>query len=255
MNIMDYPLLVFALCLIAMYVAARTGAYLRRRGRPDLDDAEREDLGAILAAALTLLSLLIGFAFSMAVSRYDQRKNYEEEEANAIGTEYVRAGLLPAASAARVHELMKSYLDQRILFYTTNSASVLETIDASTARLQADLWAAVQAPAAAQPTPVTALAASGMNDVLNTQGYTKAAWWNRIPIAAWCLIGVIAIFGNLLLGYSWRRIEVRRRHVFVLPLIVAIAFLLIADLDSPRHGVIRVSPQNLLSLAASLRAQ
>jgi hypothetical protein len=62
----------------------------------------REDFSVILSATLTLLGLLIGFSFSMAISRYDERKNYEEAEANAIGTEYVRADLLPAADAAKV---------------------------------------------------------------------------------------------------------------------------------------------------------
>ena len=64
--------------------------------------SEREDFGVVQAATLTLLGLIIGFSFSMAIGRYDQRKNYEEAEANAIGTEYVRAGLLPAADATKV---------------------------------------------------------------------------------------------------------------------------------------------------------
>ena len=72
-----------------------------------------------MAATLTLLGLIIGFSFSMAISRYDQRKNYEEAEANAIGTEYVRADLLPAADAERMHGLLRNYLDQRVLFYQT----------------------------------------------------------------------------------------------------------------------------------------
>jgi hypothetical protein len=107
----------------------------------------------------------------MAISRYDQRKNYEEEEANAIGTEYVRADLLPAADAARVPALLSNYLDQRILFFETRDEQQLRQINANTAQLQSELWSAVQAQAAAQPTPVVALAISGMNDVLNSQGH------------------------------------------------------------------------------------
>ena len=84
----------------------------------------------MLSATLTLLGLLIGFSFSMAVSRYDQRKNYEEAEANAIGTEYVRADLLPAADAARVRNLLKKYVGQRVLFYTTRNQQRLAKIDA-----------------------------------------------------------------------------------------------------------------------------
>jgi hypothetical protein len=252
-SVMNNPLLVFVLCVVVLWISAHTGAYFRRRRR-DVEEAEHEDLGVILAAMLTLLGLIIGFSFSMAVTRYDQRKNYEEEEANAIGTEYLRAGLLPAGDAAKVRQLLKIYLDRRILFYTARDAHQLQQINASTAQLQTDLWSAVQAPAAAQPTPVIALTVSGMNDVLNSQGYTQAAWWNRIPLAAWGLMGAIAIGCNLLAGYNARRTEAKTVRFLLLPLIVAISFLLIADLDSPRGGLIRVRPQNLVSLSNSLPA-
>ena len=99
------------------------GTYLRSR-RP-LKDEEREDFSLVQGATLTLLGLIIGFSFSMAIGRYDQRKNYEEEEANAIGTEYVRAGLLPAADAAKVRAQLTKYLDLRILFYHTRWQSEL----------------------------------------------------------------------------------------------------------------------------------
>jgi hypothetical protein len=184
MNYFRYPFLVLALSFVVLWLSARIGVSFRKRRR-NLEEDEREDFGIIVAAVLTLLGLIIGFSFSMAVSRYDQRKNYEEAEANAIGTEYVRAGLLPAADAERLHGLLRNYLDQRVLFYQTRDQRMLRQIDASTAQLEADLWSAVQAPAAAQPTPMVALAVWGMNEVLNSQGYTQAAWWNRIPIAAW----------------------------------------------------------------------
>ena len=94
-----------------------------------------------------------------------------------------------------------------------------------------------------------------MNDVLNSQGYTQAAWWNRIPHAAWALMGLIAICCNLLIGYGARDAKAESRLLLVLPLVTALSFFLIADIDSPRGGVIRVAPQNLLSLEASLRGQ
>jgi hypothetical protein len=187
----------------------------------------------------------------MAVNRYDQRKNYEEAEANAIGTEYVRADLLPAADNVKLRVLRK-YLGQRILFYTTSDEQQLKQIDADTAKLQSDLWSVAQSAASAQPTPVTALAVSGMNDVLNSQGYTQAAWWNRIPIAAWALMGAIAVCCNLLFGYHARRPGALL--FLVLPLTMSIAFFLIADIDSPRGGVIRVLPQNLIRLSQSMGA-
>jgi hypothetical protein len=92
-----------------------------------------------------------------------------------------------------------------------------------------------------------------MNDVLNAQGYTQAAWWNRIPRAAWLLMLGIAGCCHLLVGYGVRDAHAERSQLIVLPLVLAIAFFLIADIDSPRGGVIRVSPQNLMSLGDSMR--
>src|SRR5262245_16990205 len=219
------------------------------------ENGVREDFGVILAATLTLLGLIVGFTFSMALNRYDQRKNYEEEEANAIGTEYLRASLLPSADAMKVRALLITYLDQRIAFYETLDRQGLVKIAAQTAKLQSELWSVVQIPAAAQPTPTAALAVSGMNDVFNSQGYTQAAWWNRIPVAAWALMAAIAICSNALVGYGARRPKDEFTLLLILPLVVAIAFFLIADIDSPRGGLILVNPQNLLTLAQSLRAQ
>jgi hypothetical protein len=214
-----------------------------------------EDFAVVQGATLTLLGLIIGFTFSMALTRYDQRKNYEEEEANAIGTEYVRADLLPQVDRAKVRELLLNYLEQRILFYTTRDEPELAEIDARTAKLQGALWSAVQVPATAQPTPVMTLVVAGMNDVLNSQGYSQAAWLNRIPAGAWGLMGAIAICATMLVGVGVRDGTAGRGFLVVLPLVISIAFFLIADIDSPRRGVIRVIPQNLESLAKSLRAQ
>jgi len=251
-NAMNYPLLVFVVSFSMLWFSGWIGAYLRRQRK--LEEDISEDFDIIRAATLTLLGLIIGFSFSMAVGRYDQRKNYEEAEANAIGTEYVRADLLPAADAAKVRALLRNYLDQRVLFYMTRDEQEIRQINARTAQLQTELWSAVLAAAAARPTPVVALAVSGMNDVLNSQGYTQAAYWNRIPTGAWVLMVGMGIFCNLLVGYGGRVVKRKGILLLVLPLIVSISFFLIADIDSPRGGLIRVNPQNLISLVESLRA-
>jgi len=246
----DHPLLVFVLSFIALWLSAWSGWSFRKW--QSLDTEMREDFGFILAATLTLLGLIIGFSFSMATSRYDQRKNYEEAEANAIGTEYVRADLLPAAAATRVRELLRKYLNERILFYKAYDEQELQQINARTAQVQAELWSAIRAPAAAQPTPVMALVVSGMNDVLNSQGYSQAGYWNRIPTAAWGLMVAVAVSCNLLVGYGSRSARAGSKLLPILPLIVAVALMFIADIDAPRHGMILVKPQNLISLVESL---
>ena len=250
-DIMNFPRLVFVISFVVLWLSAYLGHLICRWLRP-LREEERQDFGIVQTAILTLLGLLIGFTFSMAVSRYDLRKNYEEAEANAIGTEYVRADLLPVADAAKLRDLLRNYLDERVLFYTARNEVDLERINDSTAQLQTKLWSTVQASATASPTPPVALVVSGMNDVLNSQGYTQAAWWNRIPIAAWGLMVAIAISCNLLIGYGVRQ---RGNLLFlVLPLAVSMSFFLIADLDGPRRGLIHVQPQNLISLSQSIRA-
>ncbi len=138
------------------------------------------------------------------------------------------------------------------MFYRARDSRELQHINVVTSQLQTDLWNSVKSAAEAKPTPVVALAVSGMNDVLNSQGYTQAAWWNRIPIAAWGLMVAIAICCNLLIGYGALHAEAKSVRLIVLPLVVSISFLLIVDIDSPRSGIIHVNPQNLLSLAQSM---
>ena len=247
-NVVDTPSLVFVMSSVLLCLSAWLGVKVR-----STHTDEPEQFGIVLGATLTILGLIIGFTFSMAISRYDQRKNYEEEEANAIGTEYVRTDLLQPASAANVRSLLGRYLSQRILFYTSRDTRELAQMNEANARLQTELWSAVQVPASAQPSPLLALAVSGMNDVLNSQGYTQAAWLNRIPIEGWALMALIAVCANGLLGYGWGQSQGRRGLLLVLPLMLATSFFLIADIDSPRRGLVLVSPRNLIILSHSLR--
>ncbi len=250
-NLADHPLLIFALSMLLLALGARVGAAVLGRYL-QASEGVAADFDIVLAASLTLLGLIIGFTFSMALTRYDQRKNYEEAEANAIGTEYARAGLLADSDAARMRTLLKDYVGQRILFYTSRDEEQLRQVNARSTALQSQLWSVAETAARAQQTPVMSLVAAGMNDVLNAQGYTQAAWWNRIPPAAWDLMGAIALICNVLVGLRARRLEQRGALLLILPLIIAIAFLLIADIDSPRSGIIHVKPQNLLALSATL---
>jgi hypothetical protein len=248
---MNHPLAVFVVSFVAMWLAERIGTWWARRS-PAAESDAHETFNVVQGATLTLLGLIIGFSFSMAISRYDQRKNFEEAEANAIGTEYVRLDLLPATDALKLRSLLVDYLKQRIVYYETTDRSQLPSLIQRKNQLQADLWKAVLPPATQQPTPVVALAVSGMNDVLNSEGYTQAAWWNRIPLAAWLLMSLIAIGCNFLIGMGSRKPASEPGLLWVLPVVVAISFMLIADIDSPRGGLIRVVPQNLHALLASM---
>jgi hypothetical protein len=248
--LIDHPVLLLVVSFLSLCLCAWAGASIRGG---ELTRAQAaQELTTILSAALTLLGLIIGFSFSMAISRYDLRKEYEESEASAIQTEYLRADLLPPADGARIRALLKSYLAQRIAFFTTRDSEELLEIRQQTTRLQDQLWTTLVPAAAAQPDTIRTLIVSGMNQVFDFEGHTQAAWWNRIPTAAWTLMGLIAILCNVLLGFSAPHL--RGRFVLVvLPLLISIAFFLIADIDSPRGGgTIHIAPRNLLSLSETL---
>jgi hypothetical protein len=252
MILLDRPIDIFVSTTLVLWLASLAGTFVAAKLRP-VQESEWEDLNLVTTASLTLLALIIGFSFSMALGRYDQRKNDEEEEANAIGTEYVRADLLPAEDAARVRSLLKQFLDQRLLFYTIHDEERLKSITTETARLENEMWSRVESDVVANPTPPMALVLSGMNDVLNRQGYSQAAWWYRIPQGAWSMMAVLSFCNCFLVGYGAHR----RGFLMVpiIPVLVAIAFYFIADIDSPRRGYIRIIPQNLISLSQSLHDQ
>ena len=191
----------------------------------------------------------------MAIDRHDQREIFEEGEANAIGTEYLRADLLPPKASAATKDLLIQYIDQRILFYSKQSPEKIQEIRSKTDQLQLALWNEILPVARTQDTPSIALVTSGMNDVLNAQGYVQAAWWNRIPYTAWTLMAAIALCANLLVGFGARNFQKNTALFMIFPFVVSVSFFLIADIDSPRSGVIRIEARNLVALKNNLTQQ
>jgi hypothetical protein len=248
--LVDRPLLLLAVSLFALVLAALIGVAAEKAWNT-VKASDHNELAIVQSAALTLLGLIVGFAFAMAISRYDQRKNLEEAEANAIGTEYLRGGLMPDSAADNARSALKRYLDLRIQYYLTTDQSELARIGAARAKLEADLWAAMKSQSEASPTAITMLVACGLNDVFNSTDATAAAWLDRIPIPAWWLLAFIALGANVTLGFGLKRFSAL---LLVVPLAAAVSFFLIADIDSPRGGVVQVAPENLNRLAASLTA-
>ncbi len=121
-----------------------------------------------------------------------------------------------------------------------------------TDELQDALWNAVLPTARSQPSPSIALVVSGMNDVLNSQGYVQAAWWNRIPYPTWALMAAIALCANVLVGFGMRNFKKNVGLFMIFPFVTSISFFLIADIDSPRGGVIRIEARNLITLQQNI---
>jgi hypothetical protein len=251
-TILFNPLVFFLVTLVIFSVAAWGGAWFHRRTWNDATESHG-DFAFVVGGILTVLALILGFTFSMAVTRYDQRKNYEEQEASSIATEYLRASQLPNADADALRKLLRSYLGQRISFYLNESQSDLNQLELQTNDLQNNLWSVCVTGAGSSGSPNSTLLLSGMNDVFSSRRRTQSSWRNRIPHSALLLVIVIAILSTFLVGYS-----AHRRGAFlllVLPLAVAISLFMIVDIDSPRGGYIRVRPQNLESLVESLSSR
>lgn len=250
-TLLDYPVVLFFGLLAVLVAAVAFGAFVLKR-LIALPDAEREDLSVVQTSVLTLLALLIGFSLSMAVNRFDQRKSLEENEANAIGTQYARADLIDAALGARMKTALIRYAQLRLDYYNMRRRGELARISRETAQLQRELWRLASQVAKQQPTPIGAIVTTGMNDVLNSQDYSEAARVNRIPFGAWVLMIVIAIFGCAVQGYGAKGRLRKGLVITVLPVTVALSLAFIADIDSPRGGFIRVHAQNLERLLDSL---
>ncbi len=191
----------------------------------------------------------------MAIDRHDQRELLEESEANAISTEYLRADLLPLKLATTTQDLLNQYLDQRILFYSKQSSEMSREIYQKTNAIEQTLWSEILPIARTNQSPTIALAVSGMNDVFNARGYVEATWLNRIPNTAWALMTAIAICANLLVGFGARNFKKNIVLFMIFPFVIAVSFFLIADIDSPRSGVIRIEARNLITLKNALNSQ
>ncbi len=248
--LVDHPLLFFAATLTLFLGSTRIGVAARLHGHK-LTPAERAEFDLVRNAMFTLLGLLIGFAIAMAVTRYDLRKSLEESEANAIGTEYLRLDLMPADPASAARALMRTYVDERIAFYALIHPADMAQNAAGTAETMNALWAAIAPSTRAAPTAVSALVAAGMNDVLNSYGYTVAAWRNRLPPEVWMLLILIAASCNFLIGFGAERLSAATHAI--LPLTASLAILMIADVEGPHNGFVRVHPVNLIDAAASIR--
>nr|WP_284504694.1 hypothetical protein [Caballeronia sp. ATUFL_M1_KS5A] len=250
-SFVNHPAVLFIVLLVVFIACVAFGAIVLKK-IVILPADEREDFALVQTSTLTLLALLVGFSLSMAVGRYDLRKTLEESEANAIGTEYARADLVDAQTGSAMKAALARYARLRQIEFQTRDKDELARIDKEIADLQAQLWRLAVRVANDKPNPIGALVVNGMNDVLNSQDYSEAARINHIPVGVWVLMIAIAMFGCTVQGYGVKGKLRRGFLVIVLPMTMALSLALIADIDSPRGGLIRVQPQNLSRLVLSL---
>jgi hypothetical protein len=207
--------------------------------------AEGKDPSWLLeASAYTMLALLLGFSFSMALGRYDARRSTFLREANAINTAFLRAQLLDLKTRAAVRADLRAYVAERLAFARADAAPQQRAIaDANSAALAGDLWnLAIKAATRDPRSTMVPLFVAALNDVINLSSEERAVLTNHIPdvVIVWLLL--IALIASVMMGYGFGR-EGRRALVVkgVFAVMVALVFGLVLDLDRPQRGIIRVN--------------
>jgi uncharacterized membrane protein len=230
--------------------AAEGGAAMRSwLGR---DAAERSDgEGYLLSAVLALLGLLIAFTFSLAVSRYDGRRELVVNEANAIGTAWLRAGLAGGGKGAPLQRAITDYTEVRLGLSRNADAAAVES---ATGPAQAIVWTRMQAAVTDTPPPIAATIITAVNEMFDAASSRKAERAARIPAEVLLVLILYAIAAAGIVGYVMRAAGKRHRAItLVVFLLLTLALTLILDLDRPLNGAIRVSQQPMFDVRASMR--
>jgi hypothetical protein len=236
---------------IVLIAALEIGRYLGQRARANIDDTAKSQASSLQGAIIGLLALLLAFTLSMAISRYEARKQLMLDEANAIGTTYLRAKLLPSPYSTDAANLLKQYVANRLEFYNAGiDQTRLEAVAAQATQRQGQLWSIAVATSTQDNRSIPAgLFVQTLNDTIDLEAKRTAAFQNHVPeVVIWLLLGV-AVAAVGVIGYN--NGLGNSRHILggliVIILIVLITWVII-DLDRPRRGLILVSQQSMINL-------
>lgn len=240
----------------ALLAALAMGFWLGRRARTTTDEAARSQSGTMQGAIIGVLALLLAFTLSMAITRYETRRQLVLEEANAIGTTYLRAKLLPEPYAAQASEVLRHYVDNRLEFYNAGvDVTRLQADTDQAGQLQRQLWAIATAVSTQDNRSIPAgLFVETLNDAIDLQAKRLAALRNTVPETVILLLGAVSLVTAVIVGYNSGLSA--QRHLFAAVLLIVLITLIIwvlIDLDRPRRGLILVSQQSMIDLQQAIR--
>ena len=252
------PLIGVILAILASLLAAAFIGYgvrqLRRRLVPEREEAEHSQESYLVGSMLGLLALLLAFSFAMGVDRYEERRHLVVQEANAIGTSYLRAQLLDEPHRTRLSNLLINYTENRIALGTADRENIPGRL-AGNDRLLTEIWAAVTAARdSAQAHGITVPLLATYNEVIDLDTERKVARIVRVPEAVLFLLYGFLVITAGILGFV---LEERRAWfgAGVLFVLLSLYVSIIADLNRPASGNIRESQEPMLMLRQSLKSQ
>ena len=246
----------YAAAVLIVVAAAEFGRWLGLSWRRRRSDALTTEHLTLEGAALGLVALMIGFSFSMALTRFDARAKGVVDEANMISTTASRARALPEPHAAEVRKLLSDYVQVRVDgIGDVDVRNPLDTAIRRSGELQADLLRHAVDVSIADPHSIPAgLFATSLSEMIDQQEVRLAAARNRVPPAVLFLLYGIALVGIGLSGYVGGLASKSGRcpHAALMALLVATVIVMVDDIDRPQSGLITVSQQPLINLKESL---
>ena len=242
--------LTLLLCLSSVEAGAALSRYLLRKSDRDPE----APLGSIVGSVLGLLAFTLAFTFSLAANRLDARKQLVLQESNAIGTTYLRAGLMPAREGLAIRNLLREYVALRLTVTKQNTPEVMRQSE----QIHGRLWAQVKLLSQEKDvdSELRSLLVASMNETIDLhQSRKTVALQYRVPSTVWSILYLLIVLATLALGYQIGMSGVRRlRGAPVLSLAFSLVLLMISDLDRPFEGFLHVSQQPLMDVQASMAA-
>jgi len=237
-----------AIVWLAMECGYRVGRYRSRRAEQE----KESPVGAVVAATLGLLGFMLAFTFGIAGSRFDARRQAVLDEANAIGTTFLRAGLLPERRGENIRNLLRNYVDLRLEAVQTDD---LETALRRSNELHSQIWAETEAMAGKHPESIlVGLFVQSLNEMIDLhETRVVIGLYNRIPLILWGTLYFLAALAMAAVGYhAGLTSRIRSLSSLILVLTFSAVMALVADLDRPREGMLRVSQQALIDLRGTM---
>lgn len=246
---------IFVTLAAASLASARIGNTLGQRARETSSERARSQVTTAQAAVFGLLALLLAFTFSMSATRFDTRKQLVLQEANAVGTAYLRADLLAEPAREQSRRLLSDYVDARLAFAAagTNSERVAETLRRTEA-LQQRLWTIAVAEMRRETQPVAvALYLTSLNETIDLHSKRAIALADHVPSSILWILFVVTILSMLCMGYgNGLDGEKYRFSTVTTAILLTVVIVLIVDLDRPRRGLIDVSQASMETLKAGI---
>ncbi len=248
------PLWVLFVCQCLLSGLALEGGYRFGRWRHARSAEEKETpVGAMVGSVLALFAFLLAFTFGLAATRYEARRQAVLDEANAIGTTYLRTRLIPEPQRTASANLLREYVDIRVR--GVEDGNLPETIGRS-AELHELLWAEAVRAAEADHGPITGLYVQALNQTIDMHGVRmQVGVRSRIPGVIWVGLFALALLAMASEGYQ-SGLSATRRSPAMFGLVLAFAgvMFLIADLDRAHQGFLTVNQQPMTDLQATMRA-